>query len=160
MQSGLIRALCFRILLFALLWWVLSEGGIEGGLFGIVAVAAATWTSVVLWPPAANGVRLAAVPGFLVMFLSNSVRGGWQVALMALRGRSALQPAIIELPLDLPAGAPQILLTNALSLMPGTLGVELVDDRLRLHVLDQHLPVVAEARALERHIAVLFGVDA
>jgi len=57
-------------------------------------------------------------------------------------------------------GAPRILLTYTLSLMPGTLGVELCDDRLRLHVLHQDLPVVEEARALERHIAALFGVPA
>jgi multicomponent Na+:H+ antiporter subunit E len=153
----MMRSVWLRALLFASLWWVLAEGRIDGWLLGSVAVVAATWASVALWPPAAHGMRLAALPGFLAFFLVNSVRGGWQVALMALRGRTALEPAFLELPLNLPAGAPQILLTNVLGLMPGTVGVELADDRLRLHVLHQGLPVVAEARALERRIAVLFG---
>lgn len=157
---SLIRILWLRVLLFACLWWILVAGRLDGWLLGSVAVVAATWASVALWPPAAHGLRLAALPGFLAFFLVNSVLGGWQVALMALRGRAALHPALLELPLNLPAGAPQILLTNVLSLMPGTLGVELADDRLRLHVLHQDLPVVAEARALERRIAALFGVDA
>jgi multicomponent Na+:H+ antiporter subunit E len=156
----MIGVLGWRGLLFASLWWILAEGRLDGWLLGGIAVFAAIWTSVALWPPAAHGIRLAALPGFLAFFLANSVRGGWQVALMALRGRGALQPTFLDLPLSLPAGAPQILMTNVLSLMPGTVGVELVDDRLRLHVLHQGLPVVAEARALERRIAALFGVDA
>lgn len=147
-----------RALLFAVLWWLLAEGRVDGWPMGGLAVVAATWASLVLTPPAAQGLRLAALPGFLAYFLFNSVRGGWQVAGMARRGRQALRPALLELPLNLPAGAPRILLTYALSLMPGTVGVELVDDRLRLHVLHQDLPVVREAQALERRIAALFGV--
>lgn len=156
----MIRLLWLRIMLFALFWWVLAEGRSDGWLLGGIAVAAATWASGVLWTNAAHGLRLAALPGFLTFFFANSVRGGWQVAFMALRGRRVLQPAFLELPLNLPAGAPRILLTNVLGLMPGTVGVELADDRLRLHVLHYDLPVVADARALERRIAALFGVDA
>lgn len=154
---SLIRILWLRVLLFACLWWILAEGRFDGWLLGGIAVIAATWASVALWPSGAHGLRLVALPGFLAFFLVNSVRGGWQVALMALRGRAALHPAFIELPLNLPAGAPRILLINVLGLMPGTLGVELADNRLRLHVLHQILPVDAEARALERRIAALFG---
>lgn len=156
----MIRLLLLRIMLFAFLWWILAEGRSDGWLLGGIAVAAATWASGVLWTNATHGLRLAALPGFLIFFFANSIRGGWQVAFMALRGRRALQPALIELPLNLPAGAPQILLTNVLGLMPGTVGVELADDRLRLHVLHHDLPVVADARALERRIAALFGVNA
>lgn len=155
----MIRRPWLRVLLFAGLWWILADGGTNGWLFGSLAVIAATWTSMALRPPAANGLRLGALPGFLVYFLTNSVRGGGQVALMALRGRGALQPAFLELTVNLPAGAPQILMITVLGLMPGTVGVELGTDRLRLHVLHQDLPVVAEAQALERHIAALFGVD-
>lgn len=149
-----------RALLFAMLWWLLAEGRVDGWLMGSLAVMAATWASLVLYPPAAPGLRLGALPGLLTYFLFNSVRGGWQVAGMARRGRQALRPAFLELPLNLPAGAPRILLTYALSLMPGTVGVELAGERLRLHVLHQDLPVAAEAQALERRIAALFGVPA
>jgi multicomponent Na+:H+ antiporter subunit E len=102
-------------------------------------------------------IRLAGVFGFLGFFLWNSIRGGIQVAGMALRGRAALQPALIELPVSLPSGGARILLINVLGLMPGTVGVDLNDAGLRLHVLDERLPVAAEARALELAIAALFG---
>jgi multicomponent Na+:H+ antiporter subunit E len=153
----MMAALLQRALLFALLWWALAEGRHDGWLFGGAAVIAATWASALLRPPSQNRIRLAQLPSFIGYFLANSVLGGWQVALMALRGRSALQPGFLDVALDLPAGAPQILLTNTLCLMPGTLGVELAGGRLRIHVLDGRLPVAAQTRALERRIAVLFG---
>lgn len=153
----MIRTLALSGLLFAGLWWILAEGRNDGWLLGGTAVAAATWARIRLRPPAAPGIRPAGVPGFLAFFLWNSIRGGLQVAGMALRGRAALQPGFIDLPVTLPPGAPRVLLVCVLGLMPGTVGVDLDDANLRLHVLDERLPVVAEARALEASIAALFG---
>lgn len=147
-----------RMLLFAGLWWILTEGRVDSWLLGGIAVIAATWASLALWPPPRQHLRLLALPGFVAFFIINSVRGGIQVALMALRGQNSLRPVFLDLMLDIPSGAPQVLLSSALGLMPGTVSVELADDRLRVHVLDARLPVIAEAKALERHIAILFGV--
>ncbi|MDP1635196.1 MAG: Na+/H+ antiporter subunit E [Gallionellaceae bacterium] len=66
-----------------------------------------------------------------------------QVASMALRGRSALQPGMVELTVTLPRGGPSILLVNILGLMPDTVGVEMNEATLHLHVIDERLPVVA-----------------
>jgi multicomponent Na+:H+ antiporter subunit E len=153
----MIRLPWLRSLLFALLWWVLAEGRLEDWLLGAVAVLAATWVSIKLLPPGKYPVRLAGLLGFLGFFVWNSLRGGVQVAGMVLRGRSALQPGLIELTMALPAGAPRILLVNTLGLMPGTVGVDMNGATLHLHVLDERQPVIAEARALEAAIARLFG---
>jgi multicomponent Na+:H+ antiporter subunit E len=142
---------------FALLWWVLAEGRHDGWALGAVAVVGATWASLALSPPGRRRVHSAGLFAFLGFFLWSSVRGGAQVAWMALRGRRALEPGLVELQVRLPPGGPRILLVNALTLMPGTLGVELARKTLRLHVLDERLPVVAEARALEAAIARMFG---
>lgn len=147
-----------RSFAFALLWWILAEGRVDGWLLGVVAVCAATWASLKLLPPADHPIRIAGLFGFLHFFLWNSIRGGIQVAMMALRGRAALQPGMLELRVTLPPGGPSILLVKVLGLMPGTVGVEMRDESLRLHVLDERLPVVAETRALEAVIARLFGV--
>jgi multicomponent Na+:H+ antiporter subunit E len=153
----MIRSIFLRGLAFVVLWWILAEGRLDGWLLGGVAVAAATWASIKLQPPGKQPMRLAGLFGFLRFFLWNSLRGGMQVAGMALRGRAALRSGIIELRVALPPGGGRILLVNALGLMPGTLGVDLDETNLRLHVLDDCLPVVAEARALEASIAGLFG---
>ena len=149
-----------RILLFAGLWWILAEGRFDGWLLGGVAVIAAGWTSIKLLPPGDRPIHLIGLIGFLGFFLWNSLRGGMQVAGMSMRGRASLQPGFIVLPVTLPPGGPSILLINVLGLMPGTVGVEMRDASLRLHVLDERLPVVAEVRGLEAVIARLFGVAA
>ncbi len=152
------RALLQRSLLLALLWWVLVEGRGDSWGLGLLAVGAALWTSLWLLPPATRRLSLRGLLGYLAFFVGYSVHGGLQVSWMALRGRRSLQPAILQWKLALPPGAPRILLLNTLGLMPGTLGVELVDDCLRVHVLDERLSNLAVARVLETHIARLFGV--
>lgn len=147
-----------RALLFAFLWWVLAEGRWAAWGLGAVAVAVATWASLYLLPPSRRSFTIGGFLGFAAFFLWNSLRGGTQVAWMALRLRPGLRPALLELELALPAGAPRVLMLNTLGLMPGTLGVRLDGDRLKLHVLDERLPVAAQARSLEAHIARLFGV--
>lgn len=98
---------------------------------------------------------LAAYAGF---FLRQSVRGGFQVAAMALQPRRALTPALFEIPLRLPPGPALVLLTDTLNLLPGTLSVRLDGTTLTLHALDGRLPIVPEVRAAEAHVARLFGI--
>lgn len=153
------RAFLVRGLAFALLWWVLVDGRADAWGLGVAAALSATLASLWLLPTGGRRIGVMPLLRFLHFFLWNSLRGGIQVAVMALRGRAGLQPAIVEIFLSLPPGAPRLLLLNALTLMPGTLGVRLTDDgKLRVHVLDASLPVTAEARTLEAHIARLFGV--
>lgn len=153
----MIRALILRGLSFVALWWILAEGRLDGFLLGGIAVAAAAWASLRLWPSATLPFRFVGLLGFLRFFLWNSIRGGIQVAGMALRGRAALQPGWVDLPITLPPGGARVLLLNTLGLMPGTVAVDMDDAGLRLHVLDERLPVVAETRALEAAITRLFG---
>lgn len=152
----MMRTVAARAVLFALLWWLAVEGADIAWGLGVVAVIAATVVSMHLWPHDLR-LTLTALPAFLFFFLWQSLKGGWQVAHIALHPRLTLDPAMIELQLALPDGAPRIAFTAVLGLMPGTLGLHLAGDRLRVHVLDTRLPVAAEAAALETHIARLFG---
>jgi multicomponent Na+:H+ antiporter subunit E len=156
----MMRAVLLRGLLFALLWWISVEGRQDAWGAGLTAVAVATAASLALLPPGKNGISIGGLFGFLGFFMMQSAKGGAQVAAMALRPRLDLRPALIELPLSLPPGLPRILMAAVLGLMPGTVGVRLAGDRLRVHVLDERLPVAAEAAALETHIARMFGSTA
>lgn len=150
------RAFAFRAAGFALLWWILAEGRMDGWLLGGIATLAATLASLRLAPSARRRPRAVPLLRFLGFFVWNSLLGGVHVALAALRPRPDLAPALLEYELGLPPGAARVLMLNTLGLMPGTLGVQLAGTRLRLHVLDSRLPVAAEARVLEGHIARLF----
>jgi multicomponent Na+:H+ antiporter subunit E len=145
---------------FAFLWWVLAEGSTVAWGLGAVAVAAGVAASLRLLPPRPGTFSLAAFAAFVAFFLWQSMRGGLQVAAMALSPRPGLSPCMLDYPVALPPGPPRLLLVASLGLMPGTVGVRLDDDRLRLHVLDARLPAAAEAKALEAVIARLFGEDA
>lgn len=150
-------SIIIRSLSLALLWWILAEGSHEGWLLGVPAVLAATWVSLKILPPREERISLFGLLGFMRFFIWNSIQGGVQVAIMALRGRQALQPALLKLTTGLPPGGPRLLLINVLGLMPGTVGVELHDATLELHVIDERMPVIAEVRALEAVILKLFG---
>jgi multicomponent Na+:H+ antiporter subunit E len=157
-EHPMIASLFRRGALFALLWWILTEGHADAWGIGLIAVAAALGASLHLLPPGPRRLRLPGLLAFLGHFVWDSRRGGLQVAGLALRGPQALQPGLLDLELGLPPGPPCILLVNTIGLMPGTLGVRLRANRLRLHVLDRRLPVEAEVRALEGRIRRLFGV--
>ena len=153
----MMRAAPQRSLLFALLWWIAVEGRLDAWWIGLVAAAAATGASLVLLPPGKVRISPRGLLGFLGFFVWQSARGGMQVAAIALRSRLDLRPTVLELPLGLAPGLPRVLMAGVLGMMPGTVGVQLTGDRLRVHVLDERLPAAAEAAALQAHIARMFG---
>lgn len=148
-----------RVFWLLLLWWIVSENLPGSSGLGLVAILAALAASLYLLPPGTSKIRVGPLLGFFLYFVWNSLLAGLQVTRLALRGPEALNPAMLDLELALPAGPPVLLLVNAIGLMPGTLGVALTGKRLRLHTLDARLPVEAEIRALEDRIRPIFGVQ-
>lgn len=147
-----------RILVFALLWWIVTDGT-GSWIFGIPVIVLATAASYHLQPARGPRLRPFALLRFIGFFLHQSLRAGIDVARRALSPALRLAPAFIEYRLRLPAGPARVFIVDTLSLLPGTLSAELRDDRLCLHVLDVGLPIEAEVRAVERHIAAVFGVE-
>lgn len=157
-RFAMMRAVLQRGLLFALLWWVSVEGRQDAWAMGLFAAVAASAASLALLPPGKYRISPGGALGFLGFFVWQSARGGMQVAAMALRPRLDLRPAVLDLSLALPPGLPRVLMAAVLGLMPGTVGVSLTGERLRVHVLDERLPAAAGMRRLEAHIARMFGV--
>lgn len=149
----MIGVVLFRAILFALAWWALAEGRADSWGLGAVSVALALAASLRLAPPGTGRLSPMGLLSFAGFFLVQSARGGLQVAARAFRPRMDLAPALLELPVTLPAGTPRVLLVNTLNLLPGTVSVRLAADRLRLHVLDARLPIAEEVRETEARIA-------
>jgi multicomponent Na+:H+ antiporter subunit E len=143
---------------FAALWWALTGGAADSWLVGVPSVLAATVASQLLWRRHTGWWSPLALLRFVVFFLRESMRGGVDVARRALHPDLPLRPALVRLESRLPPGPPEVFLMNALSLMPGTLGVELRGTALTLHVLDEQSPVVEETRRLEALIAAMFRI--
>lgn len=152
-----LRAGALRLALLAACWWVLSEG--EGSwAFGLPVVIGITLLSLRLHPAADFRINPLQLPPFLIFFLGQSLRAGWDVARRTLHPAMPLQPAIICLPLSLPPGAPTWLLLITLNLLPGTLGVRLDRRRhqLELHCLDARLDIRADVAQAEARLSRLF----
>jgi multicomponent Na+:H+ antiporter subunit E len=153
------RAALNRAALFALIWWLLSEGRADSWLIGVPAILLALIASLTLLPPTTRRLSIRGLFGFAGFFMYQSIRAGAQVAALALRPRLDLLPGQVHVPVRLPSGPAQVLLVNVLNLLPGTVTVALAEgaeDELLLHVLDTRQPVAAAVQATEARIAALW----
>ncbi len=150
-------AIILRTALFASLWWVL--GGALLSIVGVGSIILTVVASIMLLPPEEYHFSLTGLPGFLLFFLTQSVKGGTQVAIIALRPQIKLYPDIVEIPLRLADEGARVFLANTMNLLPGTLSVGLDGKRLHLHVLDQRQPMESNVREAEKHIARLLKVQ-
>jgi multicomponent Na+:H+ antiporter subunit E len=146
-----------RLVLFGGLWWALTEGDRYNWWFGLVMVVLATMASTAMQPP--GRWRPLALLRFVPFFLRQSVLGGVDVARRAFSREMPHDPGFVEFPIRLPDGPARVLLANTMSLLPGTVSVELRDGSLRLHALDRSMPIERTLRTGEEHIAAVFGVD-
>ena len=153
-----LRAIFWRSILLTGLWWILTEGQLDSWNVGLVSVVLALIASLVLLPPSLPRFSLAGLISFLVYFLGQSLKGGVQVALMALRPDLDLHPDVQIIYPRLPEGVGRVILVNTLSLLPGTLSVSLTTNTLRLHILDERRPIEVEVRNAEARIAHMLGL--
>jgi multicomponent Na+:H+ antiporter subunit E len=146
----------FRIIFFAILWWILTGGVPESWLVGLPTVLISVFVSLALTDrPHSHLNKLAMIP-FVGFFAKASVRGGIDVAMRAFHPLLPINPDLVEYPLKLANPSARILMTNIISLLPGTLGVELQDDKITVHVLDNNQAVWSELQAVESIIEALF----
>jgi multicomponent Na+:H+ antiporter subunit E len=150
-------ALAQRIAAYVALGWIVAEGDLSGWavllpiLFAVATVDAVASN----WRP--WSFRPVAALRFTLFFFVQSVRGGVDVALRAVHPRLPIAPDIVQFSTRLSAGPARVLLANTVSLLPGTLAVQLEGETMQVHVLDSRLPVERTLRALESHIAELYG---
>jgi multicomponent Na+:H+ antiporter subunit E len=79
-------------------------------------------------------VRFVLAIGLMVFFLKELVLSSVRVAIDVIRPELSMRPAVISVPLDVTSDAEITLLANLISLTPGTLSVDVSDDRSCLYV--------------------------
>ena len=146
----------FRTVLFALLWWILTEGAMYSWLTGAPVVLFAALASGVLLP--GTSWSLPGILRFVPFFLWHSLRGGIDVASRALHPRLPISPDLLKHQWRLPTGLPRVFMANTVSLLPGTLSAELSEEFLLVHVIDQTSAVETELTLIEARVASLFGL--
>ena len=152
LRSGWLRAV-----LFALLWWILTDGAVDSWLVGTPVVLFATLVSVMLLPP--FSWSLTGIVRFVPFFLWRSLWGGVDVARRALHPRLPISPGLFDYIFRLPPGLPQVFMANTISLLPGTLSAKLGANCLQVHVLDERKDFVPELEKVEQRVAAMFGIS-
>ena len=147
----------FRIVLFALLWWILTEGAMYSWLVGMPVVLFAALASGVLLP--GTSWSLPGILRFVPFFLWHSLRGGVDVAGRALHPRLPISPGLLKHQWRLPTGLPRVFMANTVSLLPGTLSAELDEEFLQVHVLDLSGAFESELAVIEVRVAQMFGLN-
>ncbi len=155
---GLVRPLA-RAAWFAVLWGLLTGGDAPSWVVGGPVVLAATVLSLRLRPDQSWRWRLAGVLPMVWFFLRKSVRGGFDVARRALRPSLSLNPGALRFNTRLPSGSPRLFFAGLISLLPGTLVLGIEEAALQIHMLEASHGADVELRALEEHVAALFGVE-
>ena len=152
LRSGLVR-----VLLFALIWWILTDGAMGSWLLGAPMVLFSTLASLLLLPP--FSWSLTGIVAFVPFFLWYSLRGGVDVAKRTFHPKLPIAPEILEYPMRLPPGLPQVCMANIVSLLPGTLSAESGADCLHVHVLDKRKDLLSELDRVEQRVAAIFGIS-
>ena len=145
-DASLVRdAAVTRAILFLLFWLALSRGNPADVPAGLLAAAAATWTSLRLLPPRPSRPSLVALATYAVRFLGQSIVAGVDVAWRALDPRLPLNPGFVTYRPRLSAGSGRRAFCTVASLQPGTLPVGSdPDGMLLIHCLDVDQPVVKQ----------------
>lgn len=156
-KAGYAAASVVRTALFSFIWWALTNGDASSWWLGVPAIVLAVMASLTLIPPVP--LLWSAWFRFVPLFFIRSLIGGIDVAWRAFHPRLPIAPDLIEYPLILPPGLAQVVLVNTVSLLPGTLSVELSQSVLKVHVLDGGYDFKMEIVAIEQQVMRMFGLD-
>ena len=131
--------------------WVALTGEVSPGNLLEGAVLSALLLALLRFR-AGRGVRLSKVPkalGLLAYFLKELLLANAAVARSVLSPASSLSPGIVAVPLDLASDAGIATLANLITLTPGTLSIDVSEDRRTLFV---HALQIGDPEAFRREV--------
>ena len=155
-KVGAMPGLIYRTLFYAAAWWVLSAGAADSWLVGVPIIAAAVYVNAVLSRPSAVGFSPVGLLFYGLYFIKFSITGGIDVLCRAYHPRVPLEPGLVSYPLKLASLPARQLFVCTVSLLPGTLAVQLEGQDLKVHVLDVSGPFIRELAVIESKVAAIF----
>nr|WP_316653221.1 Na+/H+ antiporter subunit E [uncultured Gellertiella sp.] len=117
-------------------FWLALTGSLSilNLLLGLVVAALALVILGDQLPGTGFRLRPVAALALLLLFLKELMKSAWRVATLVLDPRMSITPAIVVVPVSLTGDAELTLLANLITLTPGTLTVDVAQDRRALYV--------------------------
>jgi multicomponent Na+:H+ antiporter subunit E len=151
-----LRPTAERFALFYGVWLLLSEMRVEFLLPGLLAAALAAGISGRIWRTGGKRLRVTALPLYLPGFLWRSLKGGVDVAWRVLHPRLPIAPAFMRHHCRETDETARVLFCDAMTLMPGSLGIRLEGYDLDLHLLSDEAHLRRGIEAEEQRMLDLF----
>jgi multicomponent Na+:H+ antiporter subunit E len=151
-------------ILLALAWAALEGeitlGNLVGGyVFGYLILALLAKGGVMPSTLASKTLHAVTLAAFFVREL---LVANFRVALDVLRPGTRIQPAVVAIPLDVTSDGEILLLSMLINITPGSVTIDLSDDRRTLYVHVMHARSADESRreikeGFERRVKLLFN---
>jgi len=111
--------------------------------------------------PSTLAARTGHAAGLAAFFVRELLVANLRVAVDVLRPRTTIRPAVIGVPLDVTSDAEILLLSMLINITPGSVTIDLSEDRRTLYVHVMHMTSVEASRheikaGFERRVKLLF----
>lgn len=111
--------------------------------------------------PSTLAARTSYAIGLAAFFAWELLLANVRVALDVLRPRTAIRPAVVAIPLDVTSDGEILLLSMLINITPGSVTIDLSDDRRTLYVHVMHMDSAEASRreikdGFERRVKLLF----
>lgn len=146
-----------RLFLFLIIWIVLTNGDMSSLWIGLPAAVLAAITSIKLIPPLEWNFN--AFLKFIPFFFKHSLIGGVDVMWRVFHPTLPINPDLVRYRLSIAEGFAQDIMVDVISLLPGTLSVEVEDNVLIIHVLNVENDVQREVSLIEFHLSEIFCLN-
>jgi multicomponent Na+:H+ antiporter subunit E len=135
-------------LLLAIAWIALTGAFTPTNLlFGFALSYALLWATRGLRAPSGYFTKMPRLIGFVLYFAGEMVVASVRVARVVLTPRIQVRPAVVAIPLTVRSPAEITLLANLISLTPGSLFLDVSQDRCVIYVHTMHVDDIEAFRA-------------
>jgi multicomponent Na+:H+ antiporter subunit E len=147
----------FSAFVLATVWFLLTRGSFLSWSVGIPAIILSLSVKRLLVRQSSFALTPLAFFPFLIFFVQQSLLGGIDVAWRSICPSCRLSPCLITYRFEMSNEIARVFFTNVVSLLPGTLSVDMFSDGVQIHMLDETLSNEANLKRLESKVAALFG---
>lgn len=121
--------------------WIALTGTFTPANFaiGFVVGFILLWLTQRLIQPSNYFRKVPQLVGFILFFLRELVIANLRMAIVVLSPHPAIRPAVVAIPLDVRSDTEITLLANLITLTPGTLYLDVSQDRCMMYVHTMHV---------------------